>query len=68
MQRGRHLTLNDAASPRPVACNNLSLDLGSELQRIYDSEINVRISWLWDLGRLVCYPTRPWKLRISRSE
>jgi hypothetical protein len=25
-------------------------DLGLELQRIYDSEINVRISWLWDGG------------------
>jgi hypothetical protein len=25
-------------------------DLASELQKIYDSEINVRISWLWDGG------------------
>jgi hypothetical protein len=24
--------------------------LEPELQRIYDSEINVRISWLWDRG------------------
>jgi hypothetical protein len=27
-----------------------SLDLVAELQKIYDSEINVRISWLWDCG------------------
>jgi hypothetical protein len=27
-----------------------SLDLAVELQKIYDSEINVRISWLWDGG------------------
>src|SRR4051812_34752451 len=25
-------------------------DLSVELQRIYDSEINVRISWFWDGG------------------
>ncbi len=25
-------------------------DLSVELQRIYDSEINVRVSWLWDGG------------------
>ena len=25
-------------------------DLAAELQRIYDSEINVEISWLWDGG------------------
>src|SRR5438093_9420229 len=27
-----------------------SLDLGVELQKIYDSEIDIRISWLWDGG------------------
>jgi hypothetical protein len=27
-----------------------SMDLAAELQKIYDSEINVRISWLWDGG------------------
>jgi hypothetical protein len=26
------------------------MDLVAELQKIYDSEINVRISWLWDGG------------------
>jgi hypothetical protein len=26
------------------------MELATELQRIYDSEINVRISWLWDGG------------------
>jgi DNA-directed RNA polymerase subunit RPC12/RpoP len=26
------------------------MDLATELQRIYDSEINVEISWLWDDG------------------
>jgi len=25
-------------------------DLAAELQKIYDSEINVSISWLWDGG------------------
>jgi len=27
-----------------------SLDLATELQKIYDNEINVRISWLWNCG------------------
>jgi hypothetical protein len=26
------------------------VDLAAELQKIYDSEINVRISWFWDCG------------------
>ena len=26
------------------------MNLADELQRIYDSEINIRISWLWDGG------------------
>lgn len=26
------------------------VDLAVELQKVYDSEINVRISWLWDGG------------------
>jgi hypothetical protein len=26
------------------------MELAAELQRIYDSEINIRISWLWDGG------------------
>ncbi len=26
------------------------MDLAEELQRIYDSEINVRIAWFWDCG------------------
>jgi hypothetical protein len=26
------------------------VDLSTELQKIYDSEINVRISWFWDCG------------------
>lgn len=26
------------------------VDLGAELQKIYDSEINVRIGWFWDCG------------------
>ena len=25
-------------------------DLAIELQKIYDSEINIRIGWLWDDG------------------
>src|SRR5215831_13783322 len=31
-------------------CHNRGVDLALELQRIYDSEINVSISWLWDGG------------------
>ena len=27
-----------------------NVDLATELQKIYDSEINVRITWLWDGG------------------
>jgi hypothetical protein len=27
-----------------------AMDLATELQKIYDSEINVEISWLWDDG------------------
>ena len=30
------------------------MDLATELQRIYDSEINVEIAWLWDGGRSAC--------------
>jgi hypothetical protein len=26
------------------------VDLAIELQKIYDSELNIRISWLWDAG------------------
>ena len=26
------------------------VDLAAELQKIYDSEINIRIGWLWDDG------------------
>ena len=26
------------------------MDLAAELQKIYDSEINIRINWLWDCG------------------
>jgi len=31
-------------------CSYGFLDLAAELQKIYDSEINIRISWLWDGG------------------
>ena len=30
--------------------NLVMADLGTELQKIYDSEINVRIGWFWDGG------------------
>jgi hypothetical protein len=30
--------------------NSAAPDLAVELQKIYDSEINVRIGWLWDGG------------------
>ena len=29
------------------------MDLDTELQKIYDSEINISISWLWDDGIVV---------------
>jgi hypothetical protein len=29
------------------------MDLATELQKIYDSEINVEISWFWDGGIIV---------------
>jgi hypothetical protein len=28
----------------------MATDLATELQSIYDSEINIEISWLWDDG------------------
>jgi hypothetical protein len=31
-------------------CSYGFVDLAAELQKIYDSEINIRISWLWDGG------------------
>jgi hypothetical protein len=33
-----------------MAINDAAPDLAGELQKIYDSEINVRIGWLWDGG------------------
>jgi hypothetical protein len=33
-----------------MAMNNTPPDLAVELQKIYDSEINLRISWFWDGG------------------
>jgi hypothetical protein len=33
-----------------MAINNTAPDLAVELQKIYDSEINVRIGWFWDGG------------------
>ena len=33
-----------------MAIDNTAPDLALELQKIYDSEINVRIGWLWDGG------------------
>jgi hypothetical protein len=33
-----------------MAINNTPPDLAVELQKIYDSEINVRIGWFWDAG------------------
>jgi hypothetical protein len=33
-----------------MAIDNTAPDLAVELQKIYDSEINVRIGWLWDGG------------------
>jgi hypothetical protein len=43
--------VNAAAQPErlnAIFATVVCVDLGLELQRIYDSEINVRISWLWD--------------------
>ena len=33
-----------------MAINNTAPDLAVELQKIYDSEINLRIGWFWDGG------------------
>ena len=33
-----------------MVINNARPDLAVELQKIYDSEINVRIGWFWDCG------------------
>src|SRR5262245_37035576 len=33
-----------------IMCAMGSLDLAEELQKIYHSEINVRLGWLWDGG------------------
>jgi hypothetical protein len=33
-----------------MAINNTAADLAVELQKIYDSENNVRIGWSWDCG------------------
>ena len=33
-----------------MAIDNAAPDLAVELQKIYDSEINVRIGWFWDGG------------------
>ena len=35
---------------RRMAINKTAPNLAIELQKIYDSEINVRIGWLWDGG------------------
>jgi hypothetical protein len=32
------------------AMNTITMDLASELQKIYDSEINIEIGWFWDSG------------------
>lgn len=39
-----------ATTPRSREHNIVMADLAIELQKIYDSEINVRIGWLWDAG------------------
>src|SRR5262245_39604641 len=33
-----------------IMCGMGSLDLAEELQKMYHSEINVRLGWLWDGG------------------
>ena len=35
---------------RPFRRERFAVDLAAELQKIDDSEINVRIGWLWDGG------------------
>jgi hypothetical protein len=39
--------------PGKSILRNGCCDLTTELQRIYDSEINVAISWFWDCGIIV---------------
>jgi hypothetical protein len=33
-----------------MAIDDAAPDLAVELQKIYDSEINIRIGWFWDCG------------------
>jgi hypothetical protein len=42
------LAMPPGRPPRPATM--YIVNLADELQRIYDSEINIRISWLWDGG------------------
>ena len=44
----RRLPVAATSTPRSAAHNGRMLE--TELQRIYDSEINVRIGWFWDCG------------------
>ena len=49
------------------------MDLADELQKVYDSEINVSISWLWDGGIDVRWETKstvslPKKRSVSSRE
>jgi DNA-directed RNA polymerase subunit RPC12/RpoP len=45
---GTTLVMPPGRPPRPATID--IVNLGDELQRIYDSEINIRISWVWDGG------------------
>jgi hypothetical protein len=47
LQCGKVPSTSTQALPQ---CEYQSMDLAAELQRIYDSEINVRIDWMWDGG------------------
>jgi hypothetical protein len=44
------LDVRERAAHLQVSATMNVVDLAVELQKVYDSEINVRISWLWDGG------------------
>ena len=63
----RFTTLEVSSATMEPHVYALSMDLTTELQRIYDSEINIRISWLWDGGIDVWMTTKTDTSRRKRS-
>ena len=49
---GVHYSATSSSSPRGLDCGTIAAmgTLEQELLKIYDSEINLSISWMWDAG------------------